>query len=238
MKARKLPIAAIVVCASFATILSFLLFTPSGPKKAPASSYASLRDDALAARYRPSIDCPAEFGPVIAVYYRAAKDEAGLVHIAYHPLWARERNSAPGFSPFLSRSLYTGGLSLQRLMFGKGDIESIALTVDPSSGEILRVEYETAQDYSPENFSVTHKNVFVEGPLAAPPRFSVVSWNHLFSLEKSEASQGPKADGAEARPPLSYFTAALWREYSMVKERETRLRKDRAHFDWEEIAAE
>lgn len=234
----KAKVALYIACACLVVLVAFLIFAPSGPRRASASGYASLRDDGLAARYRPSFDCPEEFGPILSVYYRAAKDEAGLIHIAYHPLWARERNAAPGFSPFLSRSLYTGGLSLQRLMYGKGDIESIALTVDPSTGTITRVEYETAQDYSPSKFSVTHKAVVAEGPLSAPPRFSVVSWNHLFALEKPESSPGPKDGAAESQPPLSYFSDALWREYSMQKAWETRLRKDRAHFSWEEAAAE
>jgi hypothetical protein len=230
---RKIIMLALAACAL--SLAAFALLFPSGPKRRPVEGYTPLRDDALAARYRPLIDCPPEFGPLLALYYRAAKDSGGLVHIAYHPLWAREVNNAPGFSPFLSRSLYTGGLSLQRLMYGKGDIESVALTLDPASGEIRRVDYETAESYSPSRFSVTHKAVGVAGPLALPVRFRVVSWNHLFSLEKDSPTPAARGD---AEAPLQYFSSALWREYSMVKDPNTLLREDRAHFEWEEKAAE
>ena len=230
---RKIIWFALAACAL--SLVAFMLFSPSGPKRAPSEGYTPLRDDALAARYRPLIDCPPEFGSLLALYYRAAKDSGGLVHIAYHPLWAREVNNAPGFSPFLSRSLYTGGLSLQRLMYGKGDIESIALTLDPASGELRHVDYETAEGYSPSQFSVTHKAVGVAGPFALPLRFRVVSWNHPFSLDK-DAPAPAGQEGADA--PLVYFGPSLWREDSMMKDPNTRIRKDRAHFEWEEKAAE
>lgn len=40
----------------------------------------------MAALYLSSFECPPEYGPILAVYYRAAKDESGKIHIAYHPL--------------------------------------------------------------------------------------------------------------------------------------------------------
>ncbi len=244
----------------------FIAYFPAGKKEAPPAGFLPIRDDALAARYQPIFDCPAQYGAILALYYRAAKDEAGIIHIAYHPLWAKEENRAPGFGAFLSRYLYTGGLSLQHLMFGPGDIEAIGLAIDPASGAIIQIDYETAAHYDASKFSVTHEIVSQKGAFAAPLRFSVVSWNHLFALEgqggASSVSAGSKgsvgaplsstpslsiapaqggAAGAQAsstQPPLSYFTPALWNRYGIWKNPQTILRKDRAHFAWERSAAE
>jgi len=220
----------------FAAALSFF---PSGKKGSPPEGYAPFRDDALAARYRPVFDCPEAYGPILAVYYRAAREtgvarETGLIHIAYHPVWARERNGAAGLKPFLSRALYTGGLSLQRAMFGKGDVESVALTIDPASGSVLEIRYETARAYSPGDFSVSHENIVESHPEAGRPLFAVLSWNHLFRL-KGAASE---ARAAAERAPLEYFSEKLWREYEMWKNPETLLKKNRAHFAWERAAVE
>ncbi len=228
--------AVLVLVLFLSGLAAFVVIVPVAERAPPPAGFVPFRDDALAARFRPRLDCPADFGAIEAVYYRAAWDDAGLIHLAYHPAWARERNEAPGFGPFLSRTLYTGGLSLQRAMFGKGDIESIGLKVDPVSWSILEVEYETAKDYDPSAFSVTHENVVAKGPLVPPLAFKVVSWNHLFSLEKGGS---PASLSGSSRPePLLYFSAALWSGYAMWKNPETRLRKDRAHFDWERGAVE
>jgi hypothetical protein len=234
MPGKRRGIITVAIVGLLAAIMAFIALVPTGPRMEAPTGYEPFRDDALAAKYRPAFECPAEFGPILALYYRAARDGSGLVHIAYHPVWARERNDAPGFKPALSRSLYTGGLSLQRLMFGKGDIESVGLTLDPKSGDVVEVAYETAAGYNPSDFSVKHESVVVKGPLSLPIGFRVVSWNHLFSLEK--AGGAPLAGSASAIP-LSYFTPEIWREYGMWKDPETRLRKDRAHFEWERGAA-
>lgn len=247
--------------AIFATIIVILLalvclvaWYPAGKKEVPPAGYTPIRDDDLAARYRPVFDCPAEFGPIIALYYRAARDDSGVIHIAYHPLWAGERNDAKAFGPFLSRLLYTGGLSLQRLMYGPGDIETIGLSIDPASGKIVGVDYETAADYDPSSFSVKHQAVSLKGSFDPPLRFQVVSWNHLFALEENTAASAEAASGnavpsgaapraeaaltaAAAAAPLSYFTPELWAKYAIWKNPETILRKDRAHFPWEREVA-
>ena len=207
---------------------------PTGKKETPPAGYTPIRDDTLAAAFLPAFDCPPEFGPIIAVYYRAARDASGTLHIAYHPVWTREWNDAKDWGPALSRILYTGGLSLQRAMFGKGDIESVGLSIDRQGGKILEVDYETAANYNPASFSVKHQNIVRKGPLDPPLRFKVVSWNHLFSLE--EGAGVPPA-GSAAAPTLAYFTPQLWAEYAIWKNPETLVRKDRAHFIWERGSA-
>ncbi|MEN6499046.1 MAG: hypothetical protein ABFC65_00755 [Rectinema sp.] len=242
-----------IIIAVLLVLVCFVVWYPAGGKEAPPAGYSPLRDDDLAARYRPVFVCPTEFGPILAVYYRAAQDDSGLIHIAYHPLWAGERNNTKAFWPFLSRILYTGGLSLQRLMYGPGDIETIGLAIDPASGKIVEVEYETAADYDPSRFGVKHQEVSLKGSFDPPLHFRVISWNHLFRLEEDRAAvpgtgvlsaelasgeatsaelASDEASSAEAAP-LSYFTPELWAKYAIWKNPETILRKDRAHFPWE-----
>jgi len=211
-------------------LLLVIVYYPKGGKETPPAGYKPIRDDMLASRYLPDFDCPPEFGPILAVYYRAARDESGNLYIAYHPVWAGERNDTKALGPFLSRWFYTGGISLQRAMFGIGDIESIGLTINPENKEITKVEYETAANYNPVNFSVKHLNVDKEGLFKSPLHFMVISWNHLFSFEEAPpSSSGKRNDNA----PLSYFSSELWAKYAMWKNPETLLRKDRAHFTWE-----
>lgn len=218
----------------FALALSFF---PAAKREGPPSGYLAFRDDALAARYCPVFDCPKEYGPLLAVYYRAARSAGdGLVHIAYHPVWTRELNAAPGLKPFLNRWLYTGGLSLQRAMYGKGDIEAVGIVVDPASGSILEIRYETARDYSPSDFSVSHRLVVETDPGPGRLRLAVMSWNHLFRLEGAASEEEARRQASGAA--LSYFSERLWRAYSMRKNPETLLRKNRAHFPWERSAVE
>ena len=233
----------------------FCFCWPTGKKEIPPGGYVAFRDDALARRYCPFFETSPSFGPIVAIYYRAARDGAGNLHFAYHPVWKGETNNSSGWGPFLSRTIYTGGLSLQRAMFGKGDVESIGVTID-QGGEIAGLEYETAKDYDPGAFSVKHLPVKEEGKISLPLRFRVVSWNHLFIRIGGEATAaipagtaGPGAGmvpGAyevftaegHGRPdartvPFGYFSERLWSEYAMWKNPETILRKDRAHFVWE-----
>ena len=224
--------------ASLALLACAVVFIPTGRKEAPPAGYTPIHDDALAAAWLPAFECPPEFGPIVAIYYRASRDTSGLLHIAYHPVWTREWNDAKAWAPALSRILYTGGLSLQRAMYGKGDVESVGLTIDAAKREILEVDFETAADYNPAKFGVKHLKVVRKGPFAQPLRFKVMSWNHLFALEEGaespSATQAAAAPGpAAAGPALSYFTDRLWNDYAMWKNPETLLRKDRAHFVWE-----
>jgi len=249
-RARRWALFAVIVAVILAGVC-FATFYPTGEKESPPAGYVPLRDDRMAARYMPVFECPPEFGPILAVYYRAAIDDTGIVHIAYHPVWFRERNDTKAFAPFLSRILYTGGLSLQRLMYGPGDIEAVALAIDLSDGKIVEVDYETAADYDPSSFSVRHQAVSLQGSFVSPLHLQVISWNHLFALADNQniqaaappstqpanraaaqpAAAGSAAPAAGAR--LSYFTPELWAKYAMWKNPETAVRKDRAHFVWE-----
>jgi len=58
-----------------ALIGCFITAYPLGPEVPPPSDYAPLLDDNLAQNYLPSFDCPEEFGPIIAVYYRVCHVE-------------------------------------------------------------------------------------------------------------------------------------------------------------------
>ncbi len=201
--ARRITGFIIAVLAVLAAVVLFVAYFPTGKKETPPARFTPIRDDALAARYQPIFDCPTQFGPILALYYRAAKDEAGIIHIAYHPLWAKEENRAPGFGAFLSRYLYTGGLSLQHLMFGPGDIEVIGLAINSATGAIVQIDYETAANYDASKFSVTHEAVSQKGDFALPLRFAVVSWNHLFSLEGQGGTGGATTPAAPSVSTVS-----------------------------------
>ncbi len=223
-----LPVLAIAAIAFFSSTVRVL--------ESAAPGFTPVKDDAIAARYAPVLLSNATFGFPLKCYYRAARDGDGSLHVAYHPVWERERNDSGGLMPFLSRALYTGGLRIQRFMFGKGDVEMIAVRVD-RRGKVVSIRYERPKDYSPYTFTVKHENVAFDGIFQETPAFRVASWNHLFE----------KADGADAAPRAGerawkcgpeYFTDSLWDEYTMFRARETRLRKSRAHFEWERISAE
>lgn len=247
---RALSIAALVI-----SLILFALYWPIGVKETPPEDYIPFQEDDLALRYCPVFESPSSFEPVVAIYYRAARDREGNIHMAFHPVWKREINRYSGWGAFLSRSIYTGGLSLQRIMFGKGDVESIGVTIDPQ-GDVVVLEYETAKDYHPDSFSVTHFPIREEGKVSLPLRFRVISWNHLFSRKGNEASakimagitgteagtmpetyetfDAEGADVPSARSvPFGYFSAKLWSDYAMWKNPETILRKNRSHFVWE-----
>ncbi|HBO42158.1 MAG TPA: hypothetical protein DD477_13215 [Spirochaetaceae bacterium] len=220
-----------------------LAILPVGPSPVFPAGWQAVRDDAIAARFAPLLHVPAEYGILEAVYYRAAISPDGRLHLAYHPVWAFERNANSGFLPLLNRLVYTGGLSLQRLMFGNGDVELIVCVLDPAGQQIEEVWYERPAGYDPAAFSVSHeprREAFGE---AGRPELRVASWNHLFEpggLNGSLSGNGVSnqiADQSAAVttiPPIpAYFDAALWAAYRMTKSRPTRLFKHRAHFDWE-----
>ncbi|HPA70843.1 MAG TPA: hypothetical protein PKY31_01150 [Spirochaetota bacterium] len=206
------------------------VLSPGAPGFTPA------RDDAAARGYAPTLISNDAFGFPLKCYYRAARDGAGNLHIAYHPVWERERNDSGGLMPLLSRMFYTGGLRIQRVMFGKGDVEVIAVTVDAQGGR-TEIRYERPKDYNPSTFTVQHENVTLRGTFSTTPVFRVSSWNHLF--EKAGGADAAPRSGERAwKCEPEYFTGALWEEYTMVRLKETRLRKSRAHFEWERTAAE
>ncbi len=194
-----------------------------------------MKDAAAAAKHAPVLISNDTFGFPIKCLYRAARDEAGNLHIAYHPVWEYERNESGGLMPTLSRLIYTGGLRIQRIMFGKGDVEVITATIDPR-GKIIGIAYERPRDYNPSTFTVKHEKVKLERNFNTMPPFRVSSWNHLFELAEGPAST-PAAGEKLWRCSPEYFTDDLWQEYTMVRLAETRLQKSRAHHPWERISA-
>lgn len=199
------------------------------------AGFTPVRDDDTARRFAPSLISNDDFGFPHACYYRAARDTNGNLHLAYHPVWEYERNDSRGLMPFLSRILYTGGLSIQRFMFGKGDVEVISAIISPE-GKIIALEYERPKNYNPSTFIVEHETRKVQKTFERMPVFKVASWNHLFEIV-SEKNTTVKSEERIWRCNPEYFTEDLWNEYTMVRFKETRLRKSRAHLAWERISA-
>jgi hypothetical protein len=207
---------------SIAAVSAFFLARTTRENSLSAPGFTPIRDDAAAERYAPSILSGSKYGDPVALYYRAAMNGDRL-HITYHYVWENEENPHPGFLPFLNRIIYTGGLRLQKIMFGPADIEKVSVVI--GAGQIESVLFETAGDYNPSAFGVAHKPVSLT---RAPAAFRVMSWNHLF-------------EAAEAGPvvPLKpeYFSEEKWQAYEMVKLKESFLSRSRAHEPYERIAA-
>lgn len=212
-------------------------FYPLKTYKVEAEGWTPLIDEALALKHQPIIYTDEAYGMPESIRYRAAKNENGHTHIAYHIFWAGERNPHTGFYPFLNRWLYTGGLSLQKTMFGKGDIEVIEIVLD-ESGHVMACNYETAKAYDPSAFSVSHEWVQASGETYVKDMaFEVISWNHLFDL-KSISEMENHANLKKANLELTYFDQETWEAYEMFKATNTALKKNRAHFDYERLSGE
>ena len=166
-----------------------------------------------------------------AMLYRAATSGDGrLLLIAYHVVWPYEQDPRPGFWPAVTRAVYTGGLRLQSVIYGPGDVEVIELEVDLETMKLLRVSYETA-DYDARG-GVIHVQVVKEGdklPDQLPLYFEVVSWNHLFELRERPPAPDQPVHRLEPRP----FTEELWVYYRMSKSVRTPLSRDRDQRAWE-----
>lgn len=190
--------------------------------------YTAINDNNLAKQFAPSfIIDKAEYEKPIALYYRMSKDAKGNTYIAYHPTWEKEVNNAEGLLPYINRVIYTGGLSLQRYIFGKGDIESIEVVLN-SDKKISKLSFETAENYSDNAATVTHKKVTLTENLNTPLVFHVMSWNHLFTQETNNRN----SEVVKLNP--EYFSKKLWDEYEMIKDKKDIFKKNRAHFDYEE----
>lgn len=203
------------------------------------AEFTPIKDDALAARYAPVLVPSAEFGEPTDLFYRASTDAAGNTHLTYHFLWEFERNDAGGCLPFLSRNIYTGGIGLQRTMFGPGDIELVSLQIDPA-GRVFALYYETAENYDASDFGVKHKRVSrlaPNGDIPGPYLFEVISWNHLFAAREMESlSDAERANLVKLTPV--YFREELWRRYEMYKAEESFFSRSRAHEAFEREAFE
>jgi hypothetical protein len=209
-------------------VILFLFSCSSSPEVKPSidrfPEFTPIKDDSFAAKFTPKVFKSNQFGNPFAIFYRASKDKEGKIFITYHFVWEGERNDSSGFGPFMSRNIYTGGLSLQKTMFGKGDIELVSLVIEKE--KIISIEYETAENYDPSKFGVKHKKVKLD---TVPKEFyfEVISWNHLFELRE-------KSDGKEfVILTPSYFTETLWQEYRMTKEKTGFFSRNRAHKEYE-----
>jgi hypothetical protein len=201
---------------------------PIDKKADTIPGFTPIKDDEFAKKYAPLLEPGSEHGEPFGLYYRASKDEAGNTYITYHYFWEKEENTGSGIGPFFSRNIYTGGLKLQKSMFGKGDIELVSFVIDPA-GKIQQVEYETAENYDPGKFGVKHKHIERKEIHKEPILFKVISWNHLFNFVQDNASNSVNP----IRLTPIYFNQALWEEYGMVKEKESFFSRSRAHKPYE-----
>jgi len=235
MMKKAIRITVAVLLLVFAVFLTVYLTATVNVLEPGAPDFTPVKDDVAAGDYAPSLLSNDTFGFPQKCYYRAARDGSGNLHIAYHPVWEYERNDSGGLMPLLSRMFYTGGLRIQRVMFGKGDVEVISVTVD-RHGVGTAIEYERPKNYNPSTFTVSHEKVALQSTFATTPPFRVASWNHLF--ENTDGADAAPRTGERAwRCTPEYFTDALWEEYTMVRLKETRLRKSRAHLAWERTSA-
>lgn len=197
-------------------------------------TYKAIRNDKLAQKYSPQFIPLSNYDKPFTIYYRCAIDEKGNTYLAYHPTWTKEENSTSGLLPWLNRNIYTGGLKLQKILYGPGDIEAIAITIAPS-GKIIFIQYERGANYNPKNFSVKHESIKLNGSFSTPIIFRITTWNHLFEfIEKP--SNDTAAKSLNFKP--EYFTTERWNYYQMIKIKENALSKNRAVFEWELISAE
>lgn len=212
-------------------------FYPLAKYEVEAKGWTPLMDEALALKHQPIIYVDEAYGQPEGMAYRAAKNDVGEIHIAYHVFWAGESNPHEGFYPFLNRWLYTGGLSLQKTMFGKGDIEVIEIVLN-EAGQVLECNYETAISYDPSAFSVSHEWVTVKGEdYVKGMAFEVISWNHLFDLKAISEMENQGAS-KKIDLELKYFDQETWEAYEMFKATNTALKKNRAHFEYERLSGE
>ena len=222
------------------SILVFLFNRTTAVNPLDIPGFSPLRDDAIARKYMPVLFNNDEYGIPTDLLYRSSRDDSGRIHITYHYVWTEEINRTAGFLPFLNRIFYTGGLRLQRIMFGKGDVENVSIVIG-QSGQVEKLQFERAANYSPDDFGVQHEEVNIDGPISLPIVLRVVSWNHLFDLEKRGPAGLPEHGSSQGSPvklEVRYFTRELWEEYTMVKEHEKLLRKSRAHQPYERESVE
>ena len=219
----------LIILIGITIILLLLIFIPTKTNSTDIGNYTIIRDDDLAIKFAPIIYTNNEFEIPKKLYYRAAFDEHENYHIAYHILWDREINKTKGFMPFFNKCLYTNGLKIQSLMYGKGDIEVIEVILDKNKSP-KTLTYETCKNYNPKDFSVEHSKVSIDKPINSPFKFEVISWNHLFNYISNDQSND-NLNEVTLKP--EYFTEQLWTNFEMFKVKETFFKKNRAHFIYE-----
>lgn len=218
----------ILACFSVLSLFAYSI-EPSAEEE-----FKMFRDDALAALYAPLIvqpdSIPAE--PEMILYRMARSNDGGKIVMAFHVVWPFEKDNRKGFYPWWTRVTYTGGLKLQKVIYGPGDVEAVEIVLDRKSNKIINVRYETA-DWDQKG-GVIHVHVEKNG-CELPSQsnrlvFRVVSWNHMFDLiEESDIKSGEKLFDL----PVGYFSHEDWNYYGMTKKKQTWLKRDRAHFEWE-----
>ena len=203
-------------------ILGTALFSWT-PWQAENISLKHFQDDELAYKYCPVFVQAESIKPDINhIYYRMAEDDK-RIFLACHPVWPYEKDeSKKGLQAIFNKLFYTGGLKLQRKIFGPEDIEAIEIVIDKESKKILRLRYESASHIKKEISE--EKALEIEKPV-----LEVITWNHMFELITLEQAQGKRF--FDLRP--EYFTEELWNYYQMTKKQNNILSQDRAHFEWE-----
>tara|TARA_Y100001937_G_scaffold23899_1_gene34294 strand:- start:354248 stop:355156 length:909 start_codon:yes stop_codon:yes gene_type:complete len=131
MMSRRKTLLAVAFGAVFLS-LSVIYFASRKENPHSVEGFEPMRNDALAMAFAPALHSGAYQKPE-KLLYRMSQSPDNLIHIAYFLVWPFERNDTSGFFPWLNRSVYTGGLSLQGLLFGPGDVEVISLIIEPAS---------------------------------------------------------------------------------------------------------
>lgn len=228
----------LIISVIFMISLIIILNVPIKWEQTEFSNFQPLKVEGIAKKFAPVFYVENEdFKKPVKLYYRASKDEYDNIYIAYHPVWKEEINNEKGLIPMLNRIIYTGGLGIQEIMFGKGDVESIEIVIDKNS-KVKQIVYETVDQYNPKQFSVKHKKISVTDPnIKNTAVFKVISWNHLFKFlgeadgTLNEEYKSEKNKFCKLVP--QYFTEDLWKEYEMTKRYETLIKRNRAHFEYE-----
>jgi hypothetical protein len=209
-------------------ILAAFLLAPAQwpPEKTPIADF---RYDALAEKYCPVIVQGKGIEPPPShIYYRMGQDD-GRILIAYHVAWPFEKDETKGVAAAWNKMFYTGGLKLQRKIFGPEDIEVIEFVIDKKSGQVIRLRYETAT-VSKEGDQVKQNHLNKEETRANPPVYlETITWNHMFGASGPDQVAGKQV--YKLKP--EYFTQDRWDYYQMSKKRQSLLSQDRAYYDWE-----
>ncbi|MBL8032920.1 MAG: hypothetical protein JNJ69_04420 [Leptospiraceae bacterium] len=220
---------ALIIFLIIAGVVTFWVLRPIKETDFSTPGFTPVRDDALAQNLAPIIIGDEKYGSPTRLLYRMARSATGDTYIAYHPFYPDEENPHSGFGALMSRLIYTGGLHLKDIMFGRADIELIEVVVG-KAGKPELLAYEDAENYNPRAFSVKHLPKSVKNPVQ-PFCFSTPTWNHMFALADAKLCTGKKPLKAE------YFTEAEWNQYRMVKKTEAILRRNRMHRVYERVSA-
>ncbi|MBV6492488.1 MAG: hypothetical protein LDLANPLL_00482 [Turneriella sp.] len=209
-------------------VIAYWVLRPIRNTDFSLGEFTVLRDDVLAAKYAPRILPHATYGAPTRLFYRMGKNSENRVFIAYHPFFEDEINPHSGFGATINRLVYTGGLRLKDFIFGAADIELIEVILDKNLYP-KKIAWEGAENYQPKNFGVKHKPEAKDNP-TVPFCFAITTWNHMFKNMDSSACSNTQPLKVE------YFSTPLWEKYSMTKETEAILRRNRAHRIYERVA--